>query len=444
MSHSTSHAQEEGAVPDEIARESPALVSTRPPEKGWLRAFSALRQRNYRLYWFGQMISLIGTNMQTIGQAWLVLTLTKSAFQLGAVGALQFLPVLLFSLFGGVLADRWPKRSILLVTQSAATLQAALFYILIVTNTIQVWHIYVLALLLGITTTLDQPTRSAFVVELVGREDLPNAVALNSSLVNLARIVGPGIGGVIIAISNVTMLFLLNAISFLPVILGLALINRHELFGQATTSARKTTWQSLREGVAYVWQTPTIVWVILVVGLVLLFGANFSVFLPLFATAVLHAGAPGFGLLSAATGGGALIGALWLAWSHLRPTIGRILFGTLLLVILEIVFAFSRIFAFSLALIAVLGLVESVFGALAITMIQTIAPDHLRGRVMSVYILFFTGSIPPGFLLAGWLSGQFGAPIGLLICALLCLVVVVAGWIWRKPAEQIADAVSHA
>jgi MFS family permease len=436
MSQSTPHVQEPGLSDAGSPQEAPLMPSSKPPDAGVRRAFSALRQRNFRLYWFGQMISLIGTTMQTIGQAWLVLELTHSPVQLGVVGALQFLPVLLFSLVGGVLADRWPKRRILLVTQSAATMQALLFYILLATSTIQLWHIYVLALLLGITTTLDQPTRSAFVVELVGREDLSNAVALNSSLVNLARIVGPGIGGIIIAISNVTLLFLLNAISFLPVILGLALINRHELHGQAFGRARKNTWQSLREGVAYVWHSPTILWVILVVGLVLLFGANFSVFLPLFATDVLHVGAAGFGLLSAATGGGALIAALWLAWRHQRPTIRAILFGTLILGILEIVFAFSQLYSLSLALIAVLGFVETTFGALAITLIQTIAPDHLRGRVMSVYILFFTGSIPPGFLLAGWLSEQFGASFSLFICALLCLVVVGAGWLWRKAAER--------
>lgn len=405
-------------------------------------AFSALKHPNYRLYWFGQMISLIGTNMQTIGQAWLVLELTHSPVQLGVVGALQFLPVMLFSLFGGVLADRWPKRQILLVTQSAAALQALVLYQLITSGAIQVWHIYVLAMLLGMTTTLDQPTRSAFLVELVGREDLPNAVALNSSLVNLARIVGPGLGGIIIAISNVRVLFLLNGISFLPVILGLVLINRHELYAQAGVGVRKNPWQSLREGMAYVWRTPAIVWVILVVGLVLLFGANFSVFLPLFATDVLHVGARGFGFLSAATGIGALLGALWLAWSHQKPTIRSIFLGTLILGIGEIVFALLRIFPLSLLLIASLGFVEDIFGSLAITMVQTIAPDHLRGRVMSAYILFFTGSIPPGFLLAGWLSGQFGAPIGVIICALLCLLVVGAGWIWRGPAEHEAETVA--
>ena len=421
-------------------RETPANTPPKEPEKGLLRAFTSLRHRNYRLYWFGQMISLMGTWMQTIGQAWLVLELTHSAWQLGLVGALQFLPVLLFSIFGGVFADRWPKRRILLVTQSAAMMQAFLLWALIATGTVELWHIYVLAMLLGLTNCLDQPTRSAFVVELVEREDLPNAVALNSLLVNLARVVGPGLGGIIIVASGVTMLFLLNALSFLAVIVSLALINIHELHAQAlqdgSVGERQNTWQSLREGVGYVWKTPAVSLVILVVGLVLLFGANFNVVLPLFASDVLHVGATGFGFLSASMGVGSLISALWLAWSNQKPAIRRVLIGALAFGVLEAFFAVSHIYLLSLGLIAGVGFAETVFGALAITTLQTVTPDHLRGRVVSVYILFFTGSIPPGYLLAGWLSGLFGVSTGLLICALLCLMVAGAGWMWRKPAEK--------
>ncbi|GAC1350653.1 MAG: MFS transporter [Ktedonobacteraceae bacterium] len=401
-----------------------------------MRAFASLRQHNFRLFWFGQMISLIGTWMQIIGQAWLVLELTHSAWQLGLVGALQFLPVLLFSIFGGVFADRWPKRRVLLLTQSAAMIQALLLWILLATGTVQLWHIYVLAMLLGLTNSLDMPTRQAFVIEMVGREDLPNAVALNSSLFNLARIVGPGLGGIIIAASSVSMLFLLNALSFLAVIVGLALINHHELHVQALQNTnvgeRQKTWQSLREGVAYVWKTPTVLLVILVVGLVLLFGSNFNVFLPLFATDVLRVGASGFGFLSAAIGVGSLISALWLAWSNQKPTIHRVLISTLVFGVLEAIFAVSHIYLLSLVLIASVGFAETTFAAWTITMLQMVAPDHLRGRVMSVYILFFDGSVPLGYLLVGWLSGAYGASIALLICALLSLMVAGAGWMWQK------------
>ena len=395
--------------------------------------FPSLRQRNFRLFWFGQMISLIGSGMQSIGQAWLVLELTHSAWQLGLVGALQSVPVLLFSILGGVFADRWPKRRVLLLTQSVSMMQALLLWLLIVSSTVQLWHIYVLAMLLGLTNSLDKPTRSAFLIEMVGREDLPNAVALNSSLFSLARIAGPGLGGIIIAASGVTTLFLLNALSFLAVLVGLALIKSHELYAQAlqptNAGERQNTWAAaLREGVDYVWKTPAVVLVIVVVGLVLLFGSNFNVFLPLFATDVLHVGARGFGFLSAAIGVGALLSALWLAWGNQQPTIRRVLIGTLVFGVLEAVFAVSRNYLLSLVLITSVGFAETAFAQLSISMLQTIAPDHLRGRVMSVCILFFDGSLPLGYLLAGWLSGLYGASIALLICALLALMVAGAGW----------------
>jgi MFS family permease len=431
---------ENTSQPTDLNEETPAIILLRQPEKGLLRAITSLRQRNFRLFWCGQMISLMGSYMQSIGETWLVLELTHSAWQLGLVGALQAVPILFFSIFGGVFADRWPKRRILLVTQAAAMIQALLLWTLIATGTLQLWHLYVLALLLGLTNSLGRPASRAFVVELVGREDLPNAVALNSSLSSLMRIVGPGLAGIIIAASGVTTLFLLNALSFLAVLVGLALIKSHELHAQAlqprSVGERQNTWQSLREGVAYVWKTPAVLLLVLVVGLVLLFGSNFNVVLPLFATNVLHVGATGFGFLSAATGVGALLSGLWLAWSNQQPTIRRVLIGMLVFGVLEAVFAVSHLYLLSLVLIASVGFTEETFAMQAMTTIQTVAPDHLSGRVMSVQVLFFDGSLPLGYLLMGWLSGLFGAPIALLIGALLSLLVAGAGWLWRKPAEK--------
>lgn len=228
------------------------------PTSGFTRAFIALKHRNFRLFWTGQMISLIGTWMQTTGQAWLVLQLTKSAWALGIVGALQFLPVLLFSLFGGVLADRLPKRTVVFFTQSSAMLLATALWLLVVTGTIQLWHIFVLATLLGITNALDMPTRQAFVSEMVGHEDLPNAIALNLSVFNMARIIGPGLAGLIIALLGIAPLFLLNALSFIPVLIGLALIDTKQLHtiiriaGQQATVAKTGTFRSIREGLAYI------------------------------------------------------------------------------------------------------------------------------------------------------------------------------------------------
>ena len=403
----------------------------------------SLSHRNFRLYWTGQLISLLGTFMQAIGQVWLVLELTHSPLQLGLVGALQYLPVLLFSLFGGVFADRWPKRRVLLVTQSAAMVQALLLFGLVATGSIQLWQIYILAMLLGLTSSLDQPARSAFVVEMVGREDLPNAVALNSSLTNLARVVGPGLGGLLIAATGVTALFLINALSFLAALATLALINERQLYAQArqpgAAERQKSAWLSLREGLVYVWNTPAVLLVIVVVGLVLLLGANYSVVLPLFASEVLHVGAAGFGLLSATLGLGSLLAALWLAWTNQRPTVGRVLIGATAFAVVEAIFALSRLYPLSLLLIAGVGFAETIFGAMAMTTLQTVPPDHLRGRVASVYILFFTGSIPPGYLLAGWLSSTVGVSPGLFLCALLCLLVVGAGWVWWRSAGFSAE-----
>lgn len=435
------HSQEQPAPDRTLAREAgkaPPISPPAQPDKRWLRAFSSLRHRNFRLYWFGEMVSVIGSWMQSIGQAWLALELTHSAWQLGLVGALQSLPVLLLTLFGGVFADRWPKRRVLLVTQSVAMAQALILWALIASGVIQMWHLYALALLLGLTNSLNKPTRQAFVVEMVGRADLTNAVALDSSLTTLARIVGPSLGGVVIATYGVSDLFLFNGLSFLAVIAGLALINIRELHAQPRHNAgeRQSAWQSLREGMDYVRTSPAVMLLLIVVGLVLLFGSNFNVALPLIATDVLHIGASGFGFLSAAIGAGSLLAALWMAWGNRRPTIRRVLASALAFSILEAAFAVSRSYPLSLALIASLGFAEITFAEVAITALQTTTPDHLRGRVMSVCVLFFDGSLPLGYLLVGWLSSRYGVVSALLICAALCLVVVAVGWLRRKPAEK--------
>jgi MFS family permease len=415
--------------------------------KGLLRTFVALRHRNFRLFWFGQLISLIGTWMQSIGQAWLILQLTHSAWLLGVVGALQFLPVMLLSLFGGVLADRFPKRRVLLFTQSFAMLQASVLWILVASGHIQVWEVLVLASLLGLTNSFDMPTRQAFVVEMVGREDLPNAVALNSSIFNLARVIGPGLGGLIIAFLGIAPLFLLNAISFVPVIIGLALIRMSELHALAKHSTRsgetskQSTLQSLREGLEYVVRTPSILLIITVIGAISLFGINFNVILPLFATDVLHSGAMGFGLLSAAFGLGALCSALWLAWGNRKPSVHYLLIAALAFSVLEILFAFSHLFVLSLVLIASVGFAMIAFSANSNTALQTVTPDHLRGRVMSVYMVVFAGSVPLGNLFTGGLAHVYGAPIALLAGGCLSMVAALVGWILRSPAEKsLAEA----
>ena len=423
-----------------LSAESPVLSTKNP--SGFIRTFSALRHRNFRLFWLGQLVSLIGTWMQTTGQAWLVLQITHSAWWLGLVGALQFLPVMLLALFGGVIADKLPKRKLLLFTQSFALVQAAILWLLVFTGTVQLWHILVLALMLGLTNALDMPVRQSFVVEMVGREDLPNAVALNSSLFNMARILGPGLGGLLIAWLGVTPLFLLNAISFIPVLIGLALIDVSKLntyikpVVAGVVAAKQSTMQSLREGLSYIAKTPSVLLIIAVIGAVSLFGINFNVVLPLFATDVLHAGPVGFGLISSAIGFGALVSALWLAWGNKKPNIHSMLLGAMIFCVLEAAFALSHLYILSLILIAAVGFAQITFSATANTALQTVTPDHLRGRVMSVYMLVFAGSLPLGNLFTGGLAHLYGAPISLLAGAGLSFIAAIIGWILRSPAEN--------
>ncbi len=403
---------------------------------GFLRAFSALRHRNFRLFWSGQLISQSGTWMQSIGQSWLVLQLSRDPWLLGVVGALQFLPVMLFSLFGGVFADRFPKRRVLLFTQSAAMLQAFLLWMLTATHTVQIWHVMVLALALGFTNVFDMPARQSFVMDMVGREDLPNAVALNSSTFNMARIVGPGIGGLLIFWLGVPPLFLINALSFIAVLICLFMMDPSKFYQQHVQQVKQKTLKSVREGLAYSMKTPSVFLIIAVVGMISLFGINFNVMLPLFATNVLHAGSQGYGFISSAFGIGSLLSALWIAWGNKKPDLKQMLIASMFFSITEILFALSHWYIVSLMLIATVGFAQIAFTAVANTTVQSVAPDHLRGRVMSVYMLVFAGTIPIGNLIMGALSSQFGAPIALMIGGGISLIAAVVGWFSRKPAEK--------
>jgi MFS family permease len=406
----------------------------------WWRSFSIFSHRNYRLYWLGQLVSVFGTWMQIIGQIWVVLRLTHSPLQIGLVGALQALPILFFSLFGGVFADLWPKRRVLFVTQTLSMAQALALFGLVATHSLALWELYLLALLLGVTNCVNRPTSQAFLVELVGRDDLTRGVALYSSIVTVGRILGPSLGGLVIAAAGVAPLFLFNGISFLAVLVALALMDPRQLYGQAdpsTGEARSTTWQRIGEGLRYVWRTPAILVVIVIVGLVLLFGSNFNVVLPVFSTEVLDAGARGFGFLSAAFGIGALAATLGLAARNPTATVRLVLLGSFGFSMLLMAFGLAHAYPAALALIAAVGAAETLFTDLAITMIQRLAPDHLRGRVMSVLILFFDGTVPPGYILTGWLTGTYGPSATLVVCASICVLITGAGWLWWRSAVPI-------
>ncbi len=426
----------EQKIPEVLVGQEPQLHKQ---TKGLMRTFSSLRQRNYRLFFFGQMISQIGTLMQTTALAWLVLVLTHNAFMLGLVGAIQFLPMMAFSLFSGVLTDRLPKRATLLFTQSFALLQAAILWILVVTGTIQIWQILLLTGLLGLTNSLDTTTRQAFVVEMVGSEGLPNAIALNSSLVNMARVLGPGLGGLLIAWLGVAPLFLLNTISFVAVIIGLFMLDQHTLHAlpsQPIDAKKLNPFQSLNEGLSYVWHMPTVLLVTGLIGAIALFGVNFNVMLPLYASDVLHAGPIGFGLISSAYGVGALFSALWVAWGNNQPSIRSLLIAAFAFSMLEIAFALSPIHLIAFPLIAAVGFAQIVMTATANTTIQMVTPHYLRGRVISVYLLVYSGGMPLGNLFATGLATLFSTPISLLIGGILCLAAAIIGWLMRKPAEK--------
>ncbi|MDQ4099457.1 MAG: MFS transporter [Chloroflexota bacterium] len=383
----------------------------------WLHAkFPAFRYRNYRLFWSGQLVSITGRWMQTVAQAWLVVDeLDATAFQLSLVTSLQFAPILLFGLFAGVLADRMPKRNLLLATQVAMAILASILAVLVATGTVELWHVFVLALGLGIANAFDMPARQAFVSEMVDREAVMSAVALNSAVFNSGRIVGPAIAGVLLAAFGPAICFGLNAISYVGVIVALLKMRLRPVRGDASGSPVA----SLREGLAYVRATPDILRPTLLVGLIGIFGMNFNVWLPLLTRESFAAGATAFGLLFAAMGVGSLSGALGLAALGSSPDRGRMYVTGLglgaALLLLALTAALPGGIWLASACLAAAGFVTTMTTATANTLVQTTASDELRGRVMAVYSTVFAGTIPIGALIAGTVAGLAGASVSVAI-----------------------------
>jgi MFS family permease len=386
------------------------------------RTFGSLAVYNYRLFWFGQLISLSGTWMQTTAQAWLVLELTNSPVALGTVTFLQFLPITLLTLFGGVFADRLPKREVLLITQSVSAVQAYLLAVLVLTGRIELWQIYVLALVLGIVNAFDNPTRQAFVTELVGKNRLQNAVALNSSLFNAARIVGPALAGIVITAVGIGQAFLLNCLSFLPVIGGLLLM-RPEGFYSADRPEQGNILRQLWEGVQYAVRTPKVFLVLLTMAIVGTFGYNYTTILPLLAKYVLGTGAEGLGILTSAVGIGSLAAAL--AFASARRTSLAVLLGAgLVFSILLVLVGFSRWLPITVVLLVLMGAVGIIYTASSNTSLQLRSPGALRGRVMSFYFLLFAGTTPIGGFLVGVLTARIGVQPTIVLMGSICVVGV--------------------
>ena len=409
-----------------------------------LDGLRALRHRNFRLFWSGQLISLIGTWMQQVAQAWLVLTLTNDPFMLGLVATFQFAPVLVFGLFGGIVADSLPKRRTLLVTQSTAMTLAFVLAALVATHTVQVWHILILALLLGCSNAVDMPTRQSFFVEMVGREDIGNAVALNSAIFNSARIIGPAVAGLTIGAFDISIAFFLNGLSFLAVLASLLAMRESELGGVVRMVMPRSVGavvENLAEGLRYVRQTRIVLLAVGVVGLVATAGMNFSVVMPSLARDVLGTGAQGFGFLMAASGVGSLAAALVIAFGR-RPGIRVLIGGAAVLGVLEVVLAASRSMPLSLVAMFGIGAGGIAMAMTANTAIQLAVPDPLRGRVMSVYTTVFAGSTPVGGLAFGALARAFGAASAVFVGGAAVLVIAfgagIVAWRWGLPSLTLA------
>lgn len=387
--------------------------------------FPALKHRNFKLFWFGQMISLIGTWMQNIGQGWLVLKLTNSPFLLGLVSALQFLPMLFLSLFAGVIIDRFSKRKILIFTQTSFLITAFALATLTALKIITYWEIVVLAVIMGFVNTIDNPTRQSFIIDLVGKNDLMNAISLNSSIFNGARIVGPGIAGILIGLLGYSICFYLNALSFVAVIIGLILI---DVRGSSKTTlfTKKEVLKDIKDGLKYIKKTPIIVVTIMLIAILSTFSMNFNVLVPVFAKNILHREATGYGFLMSAMGVGALIGALLLATLSkrgLKPF--YLLAGGFGLGLSQILMGFQSYYWLSTILLALSGFSMITFSASANTTIQLNSENKYRGRVMSVYSLVFGGVTPIGALYAGTLAENLGAHITFIISGVIGFSYVI-------------------
>ncbi|OPY74899.1 MAG: Tetracycline resistance protein, class C [Syntrophorhabdus sp. PtaU1.Bin050] len=380
----------------------------------------ALRYRNYRLFFSGQGISLVGTWMQQIAISWLVYRLTNSPFLLGFIGFVGQVPTFLLAPVAGVFADRWNRRKLLVLTQILAMLQAFLLAFLTFTGHIVIWHLVILSIILGLVSALDIPVRQSFVIDLVeDKNDLGNAIALNSVMFNGARLVGPSIAGLLISIVGEGMCFFLNGISFLAIVIALMAMNVPERMRKSETLPFV---QGLRDGYRYTFGFAPIRYIILLLGLISLMGMPYLVLMPVFARDILHGGPHTLGFLMGASGIGALIGAVLLASKKTVLGLGRLIviassaFGTGL-----IVFSASRYVPLSLCMMLLTGFGMIVHMASSNTVLQTIVDEDKRGRIMSFYAMAFMGMAPFGSLLAGGLASKIGAPYTLTISGLACV-----------------------
>jgi MFS family permease len=396
-----------------------ATTSARP--KGLKLIFRTLRYRNYRLFFAGQCISLIGTWMQQIALSWLVYRLTHSVFLLGMVGFVSQFPTFLFAPFAGVLSDRWNRHHILIFTQSMSMLLAMTLAVLVLTEAIAVWHILLLTLFLGCVNALDIPTRQSFVIYMIDqREDLGNAIALNSAMFNGARFLGPSVAGLLIAAVGEGICFLLNGLSYLAVIAALLAMKLSPVHSE---SIKANMLHDFKEGLAYTFGSQPIRSILLLLALTSFMGVPYAVLMPAFARDILHGGPHTLGFLMSATGAGALFGAVYLASRRSIIGLGKIIPITAGIFGMGLIgFSLSRILWLSLLLMFIAGFGIMVQVASSNTLLQTIVDDNMRGRVMSFFAVSFMGMAPFGSLLAGSLAGMMGVANTLMLGGICCVM----------------------
>lgn len=388
--------------------------------------FPALRHRNFRLFFFGQGTSLVGTWMQNVAQGWLVLQLTNSAYYVGLVSALGSLPVLLLSLPAGVFADRSRKHRVVIATQCLSTIQAFAIAVLIWTHRVELWHVAAAAVFLGLVNAVDIPTRQSFIVEMVGRDDLGNAIALNSSAFNAARIIGPAVGGILIGTVGMAACYFLNGLSYVAVVAALVAMRlppwrRPELVGGGLAR--------LREGVRYILGDRRIRALVLNTALLSIFGFPYTVLMPVFARDALHVGARGLGFLMASMGLGAVVAALLVAIYGSRIRKGQVVrWGGAAFGLAVALFSLTRAFPVAVVVLMASGGAMIANNAVTNTLLQSLAPDHLRGRVMGAYTFVFTGMAPLGSYQAGLVAEHLGIRAEIAIGGLVCLLGSLLLW----------------
>lgn len=397
-------------------------------------AFPAFRSRNYKLYFTGQLVSSIGTWLQNVAQGWLVLKLTNSPFQIGLVGVAGSLPSLLFSLFGGVIVDRFKKQIILQFTQTASLILAFVLGLLAISNHIQVWQVALLAFILGTVGAIDSPARQSFVVEMVGKEDLSSAIALNSGMFNTARVIGPSIAGYLIAIIGVGGAFMLNALSYVAAIVAISLMRVQPVV--ALTHPRP--WKAVKEGVSYSLSHPVIRTLLIYTGILSIFGWSYATIMPYVAEHTFGFNASGLGSLYAAIGLGSLTAALGVSAfaKNLNPFL-VIVGGNFIFAVSLFIFTFTHTFLQAFPVLFLMGFGLLAQSSLMNSTIQHLVKDEYRGRVMSLYIMMFLGMFPLGNFEIGFLSDYFNPQIALRVGAVIVLLAGISLFIYRKRLERL-------